>query len=86
MLSKKYVVVGTYTDKKTKKPVSSIAEVSSGTNAEGNKYEIANTDKRERPIDGSYSVGTILNAKISFDEPLTPSSTFTAPPTAPAKA
>ena len=79
MLQKKYLVVGTYTDKKTKKPVSSIAEVSSGTNAEGNKYEIANTDKRERPIDGTFRVGTILDATISFGEALKPSETFTAP-------
>ena len=79
MLNKKYVVLGTYTDKKTKQPVSSIAEVSSGTNAEGNRYEIANTDKRERPIEGTFRVGTILDAKITFDKPLQPSEVFTAP-------
>ena len=84
MLEKKFVVLGTYTDKKTKKKVSTIAEISSGVNAEGNNYQIANTDRRERPIDGNYPVGTILSATISFGEALQPSSTFTAPSPAPA--
>jgi len=79
MLSKKYVVIGTYTDKASKKPVSSIAEISSGVSKEGNRYEIASTDKRERPIDGTFRVGTILEATISFGEALKPSETFTAP-------
>ena len=65
-MEKKYVVLGTWVDKETGKPVSRIAEISSGNNKSGLPYEIANTDSREQPIPGSFSVGTILTAEINL--------------------
>jgi len=63
---KRYLVTGHWTDKTTGKAVSGIAEVNSGINKNGQPYEIANTDSRENPIDGTYPVGTILTATVNL--------------------
>lgn len=65
-MQKRYLVTGTWTDKTTGKPVSGISEISSGQNKSGQPYEIVNTDSREKPISGSYPVGTILTADINL--------------------
>jgi hypothetical protein len=64
--SKRYLVTGHWTDKNTGLPVSGIVEISSGVNKSGQPYEIANTDSREAPIDGTYAVGTIIEATMSL--------------------
>jgi hypothetical protein len=65
MKVKRFLVTGNWVDKETLKPMSGMAEVTGGTNKNGHKYEIAATDKRET-IEGTYAVGTILTASISF--------------------
>lgn len=64
-MEKKYLVVGTWSDKVSGMPVSRIAEINSGINKNGQPYEIANTDSRET-VDGSYPVGTILTATMNL--------------------
>lgn len=66
-MEKKYLVTGNWVDKETKKPMSGIAEISSGINKSGQPYEIVNTDSRENPIEGTYPVGTILTATVKLD-------------------
>ena len=61
---KRYVVVSTWIDKETKKPVSSIAEISEGVNKSGNKYQLAQTERTER-VDEAHEVGTILTFTMS---------------------
>lgn len=63
---KRYLVTGTWLDKTTGKPMSGIAEIAKGTNKKGQPFEIANTESREAPIEGSYPVGTILNANVQI--------------------
>lgn len=63
---KRYVVTGTWVDKTTNKPMSGIAEITSGVNKQGNPYEVANTESRETPIEGSYPVGTVLTATVQL--------------------
>lgn len=65
-MTKNYLVVGTWIDKTSGKPISSIVEISRGTNKQGNPYEIANTDNREAPIEGTYPVGTVLTANMEL--------------------
>lgn len=67
-MKKIYLVTGTWYDKQSGKPVSGIAEISSGVNKAGQPYEILNTDSRETPIEGAYHVGTILTATISLSQ------------------
>lgn len=65
-MEKRYLVTGSWNDKTTGKPMSGIAEISSGVNKVGQPYEFLNTDSREAPIEGTYPVGTILVATISL--------------------
>ena len=65
-MEKRYLVTGSWTDKTSGKPVSGIVEISGGINKNGQPYEIANTDSREEPIDGTYPVGTILTATVKL--------------------
>ena len=65
-MEKRYLVTGSWIDKSTGKPMSGIAEISSGINKAGQPYEILNTDSRETPIEGTYSVGTILVATVTL--------------------
>lgn len=64
-MEKKYLVVGTWSDKVSGMPVSRIAEINSGINKNGQPYEIADTDSRET-VDGTYPVGTILAATMNL--------------------
>ena len=66
-MNKRYLVTGNWIDKVTGKPVSGMVEISKGVNKNGQAYEIANTDQRET-TEGTYSVGTILNASISITQ------------------
>ena len=63
---KRFLIIGNWVDKTTGKPMSGIAEISSGVNKAGQPYEFLNTDSREAPIEGTYPVGTILEATVSF--------------------
>ncbi|TVX97332.1 hypothetical protein [Cohnella terricola] len=65
-MEKRYLVTGSWHDKTTGKPMSGIAEISSGRNKAGQPFEFLNTDSRETPIEGTYAVGTILIASISL--------------------
>lgn len=65
-MTKKYLVLGNWIDKNTNRPMSGIAEITKGINKNGQPYEIANTDSREAPIEGSYPVGTILTANVQI--------------------
>ena len=65
-MQKKYLVTGNWTDKATGTPVSGIVEVSEGINKNGQPYAMANTDSREKPVEGTYPVGTILIAEVNF--------------------
>jgi len=56
---KRYLVTGYWTDKKTGKPVSTVAEITEDINKDGKPYAITNTESRET-VDGTYPVGTIL--------------------------
>lgn len=62
---KRYLVTGNWIDKESGKPKSGIAEVTSGVSKNGH-YEMVNTDSREKPIDGTYPVGTILTANVEL--------------------
>ena len=44
-MQRKYLVLGTWFDKKTGNPKSSIGEISEGTNKEGKAYQITTTEK-----------------------------------------
>lgn len=63
---KRYLVTRTWFDKTTGKPMSGIAEIAKGVNKQGQPFEIANTDSREAPIEGTYAVGTILTANMQI--------------------
>lgn len=65
-MEKRYLVTGNWHDKTTGKPMSGIAEISSGKNKAGQPYEFLNTDSREAPIEGTFPVGTILVATVNF--------------------
>lgn len=65
-MTREYIVLSTYTDKQTGKPVSSLAPISSGiSKASGSPYEIANLDARET-VDGAFPVGTRLAGTLSL--------------------
>lgn len=64
-MEKKYLAIGSWTDKMTGKPVTRLAEISSGVNKSGQPYELADTDSRET-IEGTYPVGTILSATMNL--------------------
>lgn len=65
-MEKKYLVIACFADKKNGERVASIVPVSQGISSKsGANYEIANTDQRET-IPGSYAVGTVLSANMSF--------------------
>jgi len=74
-MEKRFLVTGSWFDKETGKPVSGMVEISKGLNKNKQAYEIANTDNRET-IDGTYAVGTILNATMS----ITPDKAVATPP------
>ena len=67
-MDKKFLVTGCWIDKVTGKPLSKIAEISSGLNKNGQPYEMANTESRDT-VDGTYPVGTILTAAMTFSVP-----------------
>lgn len=62
---KKYLSIGLWTDKTTGKPVTRLAEISSGLNKNGQPYELVDTESRET-IEGTYPVGTILTATMNL--------------------
>lgn len=64
-MEKKYLAIGSWTDKMTGKPVTRLAEISSGVNKNGQPYELADTDSRET-VEGVYPVGTILSATMNL--------------------
>lgn len=64
-MTKEYLVTGTYVDKHTGKPVSTIAPISGGTSKAGTFYEIADVNIRET-VEGQYRVGTILTAAVTL--------------------
>lgn len=64
-MEKKYLTIGSWTDKMTGKPVTRLAEISSGVNKNGQPYELADTDSRET-VEGAYPVGTILSATMNL--------------------
>ena len=66
-MDKKYLVTGNWVDKTTKKPVSRIAEITSGVGKDsGAAYEMANPESRET-VEGTYAVGTILAATVNLE-------------------
>ena len=70
-----FVVLSTWIDKSSKQPKTSIAEVNSGTNKEGNAYQITSTD-RTTTIDGTYKVGTIITGTTTFNTDFAKSDKF----------
>lgn len=64
-MTKEYLVTGSYIDKQTGKPVSSIAPISSGISKSGQPYEIADVSSRET-IEGQYRVGTRLTGSMTL--------------------
>lgn len=64
-MDKKFLAIGSWIDKASGKPVTRLAEISSGMNKQGQPYELADTDTRE-VVDGTYPVGTILTATMTF--------------------
>ena len=75
-MTKRYLIIGTWHDKKNGKPFSSVAEITKGINKDGKAYEIASTDRREAPLEGTYPVGTVLSAQVSFSNEITNSNKF----------
>lgn len=67
-MDKRFLVVGSWIDKSSGKPVTRLAEINSGVNKNGQHYELADTDGGE-VIDGTYEVGTILRATLTFTGP-----------------
>lgn len=65
-MKKKYLVIGSWTDKASGNPVSRLAEISSGLNKNGHRYELIDTEARGEIIDGIYPIGTILTATMNF--------------------
>ena len=80
--NQEYVVLGTWFDKASKQPKSSIAEINSGTNKEGYAYQITTTDKT-MTIDGTFKVGEIIKGTTTLNIELPKSKQF-APNPAPA--
>lgn len=65
-MEKKFLVIASFIDKRSGERVSSIVPVNNGVSSKnGANYEIADTDRRET-IPGSYAVGTLLSANMSF--------------------
>lgn len=64
-MTKRYLAIGSWTDKATGKPVTRLAEISSGVNKSGNPYELIDTERRET-VDGTYPIGTILTASLNL--------------------
>lgn len=62
---KRYLAIGSWTDKATGRPVTRLAEISSGVNKSGHSYELIDTDRRET-VEGTYPIGTILMANMSL--------------------
>ena len=64
---KKYIAVGNWYNKETGQPLTSIAEISEGIGkTNGKPYQITSTDSTET-IDGTFPVGTILEATITLN-------------------
>lgn len=70
-MDKKFLVIGSWIDKNTGQPVTRLAEISSGLNKNGQPYELADTEGRET-VEGTYPVGTILTATMTFSVPERP--------------
>lgn len=66
MANTKYCVTGNWSDKSSGEALSGIAKVNEGVNKLGQPYAFLDTESRETPIKGTYPVGTILEADISF--------------------
>lgn len=64
-MEKKYLVIGSWTDRASGQPVTRLAEISCGLNKNGQPYELADTESRET-IEGTYPIGTILTATMKF--------------------
>ena len=64
-MNKQFLAIGSWIDKTSGKPVTRIAEISSGVNKQGQPYELADTESRET-VEGTYPVGTILTATFTF--------------------
>jgi len=64
-MKKEYLVLGTWIDKATFQPKTSIAPISQGTSKIGNKFALTNTDQKET-IDGSYDIGEILTVEMEL--------------------
>ena len=75
-MTKRYLIIGTWHDKKNGKPFSSVAEITKGLNKDGKAYEIASTDRREALLEGTWPVGTIISAQLNFSTEITNSNKF----------
>ena len=64
---KEYMITSLWTDKVTGKTMNGLAEISRGVSKKGHPFEFLNTDRRETPIEGSNSIGTILTATTSYN-------------------
>lgn len=64
-MQKRYLVIGSWIDKTSGKPVTRLAEINSGLNKNGDPYELADTKGRDT-IDGTYPVGTILTTTMNL--------------------
>ena len=86
-MEKQYLVLGSWIDKSTNKPKSSIGAISQGESKEGRSYQITET-KNTAVIDGTYPVGTILQSTTTFttNAPTPPASKASAPATPPISA
>ena len=64
-MNQKFVCLGSWVDKTTGEPLSSIAEISSGVGKNGQPFEFAETRKTVK-IHGQHRVGAIITATMSF--------------------
>ena len=81
-MNKRYVVLGSWIDKQSGAPRSSLAEINEGKNKDGKNYQITKTDSTLM-IDGTYAVGTILGGVMTLTPEVSPAQAtgFGTPPT-----
>lgn len=67
-MDKRFLVIGTWVDKSSGKPVTRLAEINAGLNKSNKPYELIDLERRET-VEGTYPIGTILTAKMTFSVP-----------------
>ena len=76
-MNKKLLCIGTYLDKKSDKQISKFLEFTEGVSKTGHPYGICDVKQFPHVVEGSHSIGTVLNATLTIDAEVSNSTRFT---------